>query len=316
MNKVKLGISELLVTNICLGTMYFGVKIPERESFELMDIYYEEGGRFFDTANKYATWIPGYPDPVGELTVGKWINERNIRNDVVIATKMGFSYHDVPRGLTRDLIIQEVEKSLKRLNVEAIDLLYAHADYSQTPQEEALSAFHDLITAGKIKAIGASNFYTWRLATANMIATSSNLTPYSCIQTRLSILWPKIDADFGAQIPATVELLDYAKQSGVKILCFSPLLQGCFGRKDRDLPATYDTEDNRDTLRLINQMAKEHNTTGNSVVLAWMLSQDLIPVIAGSTREQIKENISSVEIYLSDSDIETLNSGFYPKVDY
>lgn len=316
MKKVKLGSADLLVSNICLGTMYFGVKVPEKESFELMDLYYEKGGQFFDTANKYATWIPGFPDPMGEITVGNWVKERNVRNEVVIATKLGFSYHDVPRGLKRELIIQEAEKSLKRLNVDTIDLLYAHCDDSQTPQEETLTAFHDLITSGKVRTIGASNFYTWRLANANKIAETDNLAPYSCIQARLSILWPKTDADFGAQIPATVELLDYSKQSGLKILCYSPLLQGCFGRDDRELPDTYDTDENRLTLHLIKEMARAKNTNGNALVLAWMQTQDLIPVISGSNKEQIEDNISSGEIKLDQTEIETLNRRFYPKANY
>jgi aryl-alcohol dehydrogenase-like predicted oxidoreductase len=179
MKEVLLGKSGLTGSELCLGTMYFGIKVSEEESFRLMDYYYDQGGRFFDTANKYATWVPGFSEPVGEYMLGRWIKSRGCRKDVVVATKMGFPYGDVPQGLSRQLILQEVDKSLTRLGLEQIDLLYAHCDDYNTPQEETLEAFHSLIKAGKVKSLGASNFQTWRLAKSNLLAQEKGLTPYS-----------------------------------------------------------------------------------------------------------------------------------------
>ena len=211
MKSVNLGTSNLSVSELCLGTMYFGVKVPEDEAFKLMDRYYEAGGRFFDTANKYSTWVPGFPEPIGEQFVGRWLKSRNRRSDVTIATKLGFSYLDVPRGLSRKLIIQEVEKSLKRLDVECIDLLYAHADDRNTAVEDTMGAFDELIQSGKIRALGSSNFPAWRLALANSIAEANSWTSYSCTQVRLSVIWPKVHADFGNQVAASPDVLDYCR---------------------------------------------------------------------------------------------------------
>ncbi len=312
MNTVTLGKSNLTVSEMCLGTMFFGIKISEEESFRLMDFYYEQGGRFFDTANKYSTWIPGFPEPVGEYVVGRWINSRGCRNEVILSTKLGFPYLDVPRGLTKNLIISEVDKSLQRLNISQLDILYAHADDYNTPIEETLEAFHSLIKAGKVRALGNSNFYTWRTAQSNSIAAANGWTPYCCSQMRLSILWPKVNAKFGNQVPATEELLDYSTRENLSVLCYSPLLQGFFGRDDRDLPGEYDTPQNIEICDLIQNEANQSGVSGNVVVLAWMLEQGFIPLITGSRKEQIQENLSALSFKLSAEASEKINNLYYP----
>lgn len=312
MKNISIGKNGIHSSELCLGTMYFGIKVPEDESFRLMDYYFEQGGRFFDTANKYATWVPGYPEPVGELMLGRWIKSRSNRNEIQIATKMGFPYGDVPQGLKKELIQQEVDKSLKRLGVECIDLLYAHTDDYNTPQEEYMAAFDTVVKAGKVKAIGASNFYAWRMASANEIARNNNWTPFSCTQARLSVLWPRVNADFARQLPASVEMLDYCKVQGIGLLCYSPLLQGFFGRTDRGIPSGYDTPQNNDIVKLFRDAAAEMNVSANSLVLSWMREQGMIPLITGSSLQQIRENIDALDINMNREMSDKIASLYYP----
>ena len=312
MRDVPLGKGGLNGSELCLGTMYFGVKIAEEDAFTLMDYYYEQGGRFFDTANKYATWVPGFSEPVGEYMLGRWIKSRGSRKDVLVATKMGFPYADVPMGLSRKLILQEVDKSLHRLGLDHIDLLYAHTDDYDTPQEETLEAFHSLVTAGKVRSLGASNFYAWRLAKANELARENGWTPYSCLQARLSVLWPRINADFGRQLPASVEVLDFCQREELALLAYSPLLQGFFGRTDRPLPDEYDTPLNKDIIKLFREEGEAQNVSANTLVLSWMRAHGYIPLITGSTREQIKENLDSLNYNVSKSCDDRICDLYYP----
>ncbi len=312
MQKVELGRSGVMVSEICLGTMYFGIKVEENSSLRLLDIYYEHEGRFLDTANKYATWVPGFPEPVGEQLLGRWVRSRG-HNDVFIATKLGFAYQEVEQSLRREVIVQEVEKSLQRLGVERIDLLYAHVDDYDTPQEEYMEAFAELAAAGKVGEIGISNVMAWRVAKANMLARSKGWKQFSCVQTRLSLLWPQLEADFARQVPASFELLDYARRDGVRIICYSPLLQGCFGREDRDIPEGYASGYNRETVAIVRGIGRERGISGNLVVACWLLEQGYIPVLTGSCEEQIRENLQAQRGVLSREEVARLDERFYPK---
>ncbi len=312
MKEMKLGGSSLSGSTLCLGTMYFGIKVPEQESFSLMDYYYERGGRFYDTANKYATWVPGFPEPVGESVLGRWIKSRGNRDDLLVATKMGFPYGDVPRGLKKDLILSEVDKSLKRLGLEKIDLLYAHCDDYDTPQEEYMEAFHSLVKAGKVMALGASNFYAWRLATANQLALSRGWTPFCCVQSRQSVLWPRVNGKFGRQLPASVEILDFCRRENVAMLSYSPLLQGFFGRDDRSIPEDYDTPQNNEIVDLFRKEAAALGVSANTLVLSFMVAEGFIPLITGSSREQLKQNIDAIEFSVSSETADRIRELYYP----
>ncbi len=312
MQKLELGRSGIMVSEICLGTMYFGIKVAEELSFRFLDIYYEQEGRFLDTANKYATWVPGFPEPVGEKLLGRWLQSRR-HKDIFVATKLGFPYLDVPQSLGREIIVQEVEKSLQNLGVECIDLLYAHVDDYNTPQEEYMEAFAKLVAAGKVREIGISNVMTWRITKANMLARSNGWKEFSCVQARLSLLWPQMDADFARQTPASFELLDYTRREGVRMICYSPFLQGCFGRADRDIPEGYVSDYNRETVEIVRGIGQKKGISGNLVVACWMLEQGFIPVLTGSTEEQIRENLQAATGVLSQEEVACINERFYPK---
>lgn len=311
MNTIPLGSNGPQVSRICLGTMYFGIKTSEQDAHRFLDMYHAAGGRFLDTANKYATWVPGFPEPVGEKMLSRWLKTRGAGSEMFIATKLGFPYLDVPRGLTKELIVGEVEKSLRRLGVDTIHLLYAHADDTHTPQEETMEAFDHLVKAGKVRHLGASNFYSWRVMRANMLAQGHDWTPYRCVQTRLSLLWPKHGADFGNQLPASDDLIDLCRREKLGLLAYSPLLSGCYGRRDRAVPEQYNHPDNFSKIAQVCMIGEEIGLSGNQMVISWMLAEGIIPLVTGSTAAQISENLAAEQIHLPEVAHSALNRLFY-----
>jgi len=306
---IELGATGEAVSALSLGTMYFGSRTDEETAWELLDAYYEAGGRFLDTANIYATWIDGHPEPESEPLLGEWLAERGVREEMFLATKLGFSYADVPEGLDPDLIEQEVERSRERLGVETIDLLYAHVDDPDTPQRETMAAFQRVVDDGRVRHLGASNFPAWRLARANALAEREGWTPYSCVQTRYSYLIPRREADFGGQIPATDELVDYCDRAGLTMLAYTPLLRGSYGREDRAIPDSYTRTENARKLDALGEIADRHDATENQVVLAWMLGRDppVVPVFGVSAPGQLEANLAALEVDLTAADRERLD---------
>ena len=177
MKKVKLGTRSLEVSALALGTDLIGSKISRAASFALFDFYKEKGGTFLDTANFYASWLPGFHGGESETTIGVWMKERGNRNEMVISSKLAFDYPESKGGLSASEIERECEKSLRRLQTDRIDLYYAHRDDRDTALEETMKAFDRLIRAGKVRAIGASNLPVWRIVQANAIAKGKWMEP-------------------------------------------------------------------------------------------------------------------------------------------
>jgi len=157
-----LGQTGVEVSSLCLGAMYFGSRNDEATSYRILDQYVAAGGSFIDTANIYAMWVQGYHGGESETLLGKWMQERRNRQHMFIASKVGFNYQDVPISLSARWIEEECNKSLRRMNIETIDLYYAHCDDRETPLEETLEAFNRLVKAGKVRFIGASNYLACR----------------------------------------------------------------------------------------------------------------------------------------------------------
>ncbi|HCI82505.1 MAG TPA: aldo/keto reductase, partial [Ktedonobacter sp.] len=143
----KIGRTDLSVSPLCFGGNVFGWTADEKRSFEVLDAYVEGGGNFIDTADVYSTWLPSHVGGESESILGKWISERNNRSKVVIATKVGSKMGTAPnaQGLSRRYIIEEVEASLRRLQTDYIDLYQAHRDDTDTPLEETMAAFDQLV---------------------------------------------------------------------------------------------------------------------------------------------------------------------------
>lgn len=309
MRTIPLGKSGVDVSACCLGAMYFGSRSDKASSWQLLDQYVETGGRFIDTANIYARWVPGFAGGESEMLIGEWMRERKNRDQLFIASKVGFEYPGVERGLPGWRIEEECDKSLKRLGIDTIDLYYAHVDDRQTPQEESLEAFNRLVEAGKVRLIGASNFLAWRLEEARWICQTHDWAEYCCIQQRHTYIRPHPGASFDPQIAANDDLLDYCSARGMTMLAYSPLLGGAYSRADRGIQPQYAGADTDNRLTVLKAVADEVGATVNQVVLAWMLHSDppVIPLIAASTNAHMQENLEALNVTLSTDQMERLN---------
>jgi aryl-alcohol dehydrogenase-like predicted oxidoreductase len=305
MRKVSLGNSGVKVSALCLGTMYFGSSVNPSTAYAILDEYTQAGGSFLDTANKYASWVDGFAGGESESLLGQWMKERQNRQALFIATKAGLPMPGVEKGLRASQIIEGCEKSLQRLQTDVIDLYYAHADDRETPLEESLQAFDSLVKVGKVRFIGASNYYSWRMKESLMISKRQGLSRFCCLQLKYSYLQPRagVAQDFAAQVSVTEEMMDLCGWHGLTLLAYSPLMGGVFGRDDKTLPVAYDNEDNYQRIQKIRSLAKQLNRSPNQIVLAWLMQHQnptVIPVLGVSTIVQIHDNLGSLDVHLKD----------------
>lgn len=309
MNMKKLGNTDLSVSPLCLGCLYFLARDTREDSFRRLDQYLDAGGNFLDTANMYSHWINDTTKGgESETLIGEWLKERKNRSRVVIASKVGFPYPGVPYGTSARQIREECDKSLKRLGVDHIDLYYAHSDDQHTPMEESLGAFNELIREGKIGRIGASNFKAWRLERARQLAAANGWEEYCCVQQRYSYLRPKVGWDFGQQIAANDDLLEYVKDTGITLLAYSPLLNGTYTDRTKTLMEQYVGPDSDARLKVLDEVATESGATRNQVVYYWLMNgtPSAIPLVASSTDAQFEEALGSLHISLSDAQMKRL----------
>ena len=182
MKRHKLGRTSFHIAPLAFGGNVFGWTADEPTSFKLLDAFVEAGGNLIDTANSYSRWVPGHQGGESETVIGRWIARRGRHDDVVIATKVGADMGQGGRCLRRDYILQAADESLRRLQVEAIDLYQSHWDDEKTPFDETLDAYARLIRQGKVKAIGASNLTAARLAEALDVSAREGLPRYDTLQ--------------------------------------------------------------------------------------------------------------------------------------
>jgi aryl-alcohol dehydrogenase-like predicted oxidoreductase len=298
MQTAPLGRTGVDVSIYCLGAMYFGSRNDRATSYRMLDRYVDAGGTFIDTANIYAWWVEGCRGGESETLLGEWLRARGHRSRLFIASKVGFQYDDVTRGLTAAQIEAECDKSLRRLGVETIDLYYAHVDDRATPQEETLAAFDRLVRGGKVRFIGASNFMAWRLAQAHALSERHGWPDYVCVQQRHTFLRPKPGASFDPQLSATDELVDYCRSNQVTLLAYSSLFSGAYQRADRPVPDEYRGADADARLAALHSVAAAHGVTPNQVILAWLVQQTppILPVMAASTDAQMAENLAALDL--------------------
>ncbi|GAA3620673.1 aldo/keto reductase [Kineosporia mesophila] len=291
---------------ICLGTMYFGTTVKESDAHAILSRFVEGGGRIIDTANCYCFWVEGGQGDESEQVIGRWLAANpSLREEVILATKVGSRpatasspWPEEAEGLSASVIHQEMERSLERLQTDSIDLYYSHIDDAQTPQEETAAAFGELVSSGRAHLLGASNFTWERLASAREVARAKDLPAYEVVQLRASYLWPRQDADFAPQIALTEEYLEQVKlQDDLRVFGFSPLLSGAYSRADREIPATYRTQETDRRLAELTRAADELGLTANQYVLAHLINrQQITPVIGVSSLAQLDEALATLEI--------------------
>ncbi len=310
MMKTKpLGLSGVEVSSLCLGAMYFGSRNDQATSHRLLDVYCDAGGSFIDTANIYAHWIAGFKGGESETLLGEWMKARGNRSQLFLATKVGFGYGDVKIGLSARQIEDECDKSLKRLQIETIDLYYGHVDDRYTPLEETLHAFEKLVKAGKVRYIGASNYLAWRLEQAKWISQVNGWAAFCCVQQRHTYLKLRPGASVAPQVMTNDDLSDYCRNTGMTLLPYTALEGGSYTRADRPFPKQFTMPDNDHRLETLRAIAQESSATVNQVVLAWMLQSAVptIPLIAASDEARLRENIGALAVQLTSEQMQRLD---------
>lgn len=309
----RMGRTGLYVTPICFGGNVLGWTTDQQRSYDVLDTFVAGGGNFIDSADVYSRWAPGHVGGESERILGDWMQARNNRTNLIIATKVGMRMDDGPNGegLSRYRIIKHVEDSLKRLKTDYIDLYQSHADDLNTPLDETLRAYDDLISSGKVRYIGASNFAAWRLTKALWVSDRHNLARYECVQPRYNLV---MRADYER------ELEPMCISEGVGVITYSSLASGFFSGKYRagqalptspragGVQAKYMNERGFKILAAVDAVAKELNTTSGQVALAWIMARPGITaaIASGTTVDQVKDLTASAELVLPAAAIASL----------
>ncbi|MGY2896571.1 aldo/keto reductase [Deinococcus sp. UYEF24] len=320
----RLGASGLHLFPLGLGSMQFGWTADEPTSHGIMDAYYAAGGNFIDIADIYTTWVPGNPGGVSEEIVGRWLKARGNRDDMVVATKvrggMGGVGNSQGRktvhqreGLSRRWILKACEDSLKRLQIDHIDLYQVHWIDNQTPIEETLSALNDLVRRGYVRYIGCSNYSAWRLMQALWTSDRHHFEHFVSIQPEYSLLSPT-RANFER------ELMPVCREYGIGVIPFSPLGGGLLTGKYRRGQALPDsvrangalarlTEQNDAVIGTLTSVAEAHGAKPAQVALAWMLEQPAMtaPIVGANNVAQLQELLGTVELKLTPDDLAAIS---------
>jgi len=308
----ELGSTGIQVSPLCLGTMQFGWTADEAASFEVMSAAYEAGINFLDTADMYSNWVDGNPGGISEEIIGRWWKQAQIpREKLVIATKVRGQMGDPPtEGLSRKRILKMVEDSLRRLQLEYIDLYQAHWPDEATEIEETLRVFDDLVQTGKVRAIGCSNYTGAEFLEALETSKQFGLACFKTIQPQYSLVRR---AEFESELAAI------CREQGIGVMPYSPLAAGFLtGKYRRDFKpdsaraesvAKYFTEKNWRLLDEMDAIAAAHDATVTQVALAWLLANRTItsPIIGANSTAQLSDSLAAVELTLAAEEKEILD---------
>lgn len=309
----KLGRSGLEVSELCLGTMQFGWTADEPTSFALMDRFVEAGGNFIDTADIYSGWTPESYSGKTEEIIGRWMKARGNRADLVIATKVRGRMWDGPNGegLSRAHIICACDDSLRRLQTDFIDLYQCHWADIATPIDETMRALEDLVRAGKVRYLGASNYPAWRLMEALWASDRRGLSTFVSYQPEWSLIERKL---------FEYEALPLCRHHGIGVIPYSPLAGGFLTGKYRQesTPASvraegvlrkYGHEAGWNTLDLVEKVARDNGRSMSQTALAWLLShrECTSPIIGANTLAQLDESLGAVGYRLAPEEVTALS---------
>jgi aryl-alcohol dehydrogenase-like predicted oxidoreductase len=306
----RLADTDLDVFPLCLGGNVFGWTIDEQRSFAVLDAYVQAGGNFIDTADIYGRRGAGGMGE-SERVIGRWIAARGNREQLVIATKVGMS-PEAP-GLSRETLRRGVEGSLERLGIDTIDLYYAHKDDPDTPLQETLAAFGELIDEGKIRHAGASNYSAERLEQALAIGQRDGAATYVALQPQYNLM--ERDEYEGA-------LASVCERHGLACIPYFSLARGFLTGKYRrdgaeiDSPRAagvreaYFNERGFAVLDALDEIAAAHETSVAAVSLAWLLAQPtvLAPIASATTPEQLGELLACTELQLTAAELDAITA--------
>ena len=299
--------TELLVHPLCLGANTFGWSSDEAQSFAVLDAYVAAGGNFIDTADVYSEWKEGNTGGESETIIGKWMKARNNRNKIVLATKV--AKLSTRRGLSPANITAALDDSLHRLQTDYVDIYYSHEDDLKVPTEDTLGKYTELIAAGKIRYIAASQHSGARLQHALDTAKANNLALYIALQDHYNLMTRK---------PFESEQQAVVTKNGLSALPFYGLAKGFLTGKYRpgitvesvraEAAKEYMTSTGWATIDALDAIAKNHGASMSAVALAWLRSNPSVsaPIASARTVEQLMEIIQIIK--LSPEEVEQLNT--------
>lgn len=312
MEKRKLGNSGLEVAPLAFGGNVFGWTIDEDTSFKILDAFIGAGFNLIDTADVYSNWVPENQGGESEKIIGNWLRRQGGRDKVIIATKVGGEMSPGKKGLSRAHIFKSVDESLQRLQTDYIDLYQSHYDDPTTPLEETLAAYGDLIKAGKIRAIGASNFTPERLRETLQVSQTNNLPRYESLQPEYN-LYSRAEYEH--------ELESICLENNIGVISYFALASGFLTgkyRSEADLSKSKRGGGNKKylndrgfrILEALDTVAASYQTDPASIAVAWLIARPSItaPIASASSVDQFNTLAKAAAITLDIDSLEMLNS--------
>jgi aryl-alcohol dehydrogenase-like predicted oxidoreductase len=311
MEKRKLGSAGPDVPVICLGANVYGWTLPEAETFRQLDTALDVGLNFVDTADVYSRWAHGNVGGQSETIIGKWFAKTGKRKDVILATKVGMEMGEGKKGLKPAYIRQAVEDSLQRLQTDYIDLYQAHKDDAETPLEETLAAFDELVKQGKVRYIGASNYSGQRLAEALETSRKHGFAQYVSLQPHYNLV---------ERESYESDLLPVVEKYQVGVIPYFSLAAGFLTGKYRSKQDTeqaargamvqkYLNDWGFGVVAALDEVANVHGSTPARVALAWLLAQPGItaPIASATSEKQFADLVEATKLKLDAPSIQKLN---------
>jgi aryl-alcohol dehydrogenase-like predicted oxidoreductase len=316
----RLGVTGLMVSELCLGCMTFGRETDEENSKGLVGRFLDAGGNFIDTADVYSKGV-------SEEISGRAI--RGVRDDVVLATKVRFPMGDGPNdvGLSRKHVTQGCEDSLRRLGTDFIDLYQVHCWDAATPLEETLSALTDLVRAGKVRYVGVSNFTAWQIMKSVCVSEANGFERFVCLQPQYSLVERNVE----------YEILPVCEEGGLGVIPWSPLGGGFLSGKYRrgeeppegsriseaveSMEEYWDrraTERNWRVLDVVGEIAEATGRSYSQIALNWLLRQPTVtaPILGVRTMEQLEDNLGAAGWELDEDQVRRLSEAGAPEDTY
>ena len=303
----QLGTSGLATPRLVLGGNVFDFTVRGEEAFAVLDRFIAAGGTMIDTADVYSSWVPGHVGGESERLLGRWLKRRGRRDDVLIATKVGYD-----KGLSAAHIGEAIDASLERLGTDHVDLYYAHKDDAGTPLQETLKAFDRLVRDGKVRAIGASNYSAERLAEALEVSAQEGLAAYSVLQPEYNLM---------ARDRFEGPLQQLCLERDLGVLPYFGLASGFltgkyrstadFGKSVRgDRMGRYLDGNGLRVLAALDEVAAETRATPAQVALAWLAAQPGVtaPIASATSVEQLEELLGVLTLELSPDQVARLTA--------
>lgn len=311
MKKIRIGNTQLEVAPINLGGNVFGWTLDEKGSFKILDAFVDGGFNFVDTADMYSYWVNGDEGGQSETIIGNWLKERGNRDKIIVATKVGGETATQPYNTSKKHILEATDKSLKRLQTDYIDLYYTHFDDGKTPVEETLEAYDELIKAGKVRYIAASNVSPERLIESMEVAEKNGLPRYEALQPHYNLVERQNYESKYAPL---------AEKYGLTVFPYWSLASGFLSGKYRtqdDLGKSvrggdvkkYLNDKGLSVLKALDAVSEKHNSSQATVSLAWLLAQPNVgaPIASATSERHLKTLFEAPELALDSSDLDLLN---------